>query len=87
MTNIRKSSFKSKIGALFMKKSLKKFKKVFDTSEAGGAMLCGLTSLVVKAHGNSDEKTICSTIRQARALVTADIVKRISQELGDKGEE
>ena len=82
-----KSSFKSKIGALLMKKSLKRFKKVFDTSEAGGAMLCGLTSLVIKAHGNSDEKTICSSIRQARGLVEANLVERISQELGDKGEE
>ena len=82
-----KSSFKSKIGALFMKKSLKRFKKVFDASEAGGAMLCGLTSLVIKAHGNSDEKAISNAIRQAKTLVDANIVSRISQELGDKGEE
>ena len=82
-----KSSFKAKIGALFMKKSLKNFKKVFDTSEAGGAMLCGLTSLVVKAHGNSDEKTICSSIRQARGLVESNLVAKMSKELGDKSEE
>ena len=82
-----KSSFKSKIGALFMKKSLKRFKKVFDASEAGGAMLCGLTSLVIKAHGNSDEVAICNAVRQARTLVTSEIVKRISQELGDNSEE
>ncbi|MBP5445840.1 MAG: phosphate acyltransferase PlsX [Acholeplasmatales bacterium] len=82
-----KSSFKSKIGALFMKKSLKRFKKVFDASEAGGAMLCGLTSLVIKAHGNSDEVAICNAIRQARTLVNSKLVERISQELGDNSEE
>ena len=82
-----KSSFKSKIGALFMKKSFKRFKKVFDASEAGGAMLCGLTSLVIKAHGNSDEVAICNAVRQARTLVTSEIVKRISQELGYNSEE
>lgn len=82
-----KSSFKSKIGALFMKKSLKRFKKVFDASEAGGAMLCGLTSLVIKAHGNSDETAICNAVRQAKTLVEAKLVERISQELGDSSEE
>jgi glycerol-3-phosphate acyltransferase PlsX len=81
-----KSSFKSKIGALFMKKSLKRFKKVFDASEAGGAMVCGLTSLVFKAHGNSDEIAIYNAVRQARNLVKSDIVSRISQELGDISE-
>lgn len=82
-----KSSFKSKIGALFMKKSLKRFKNIFDASEAGGAMLCGLTSLVIKAHGNSDEKAICNAVRQARTLVEANIVEKISQELGEGNEE
>ena len=82
-----KSSFKSKIGALFMKKSLKRFKKVFDASEAGGAMLCGLTSLVIKAHGNSDEKAIFNSIRQARTLVSGNIIEKISKDLGDSSEE
>lgn len=50
-------------------------------------MLCGLTSLVVKAHGNSDEKTICSSIRQARGLVESNLVAKMSKELGDKSEE
>ena len=82
-----KSSFKSKIGAIFMKKSLKRFKNIFDASEAGGAMLCGLTSLVIKAHGNSDEKAICNAVRQAKTLVEANIVEKISQELGEGNEE
>ena len=82
-----KSSFKSKIGALFMKKSLKRFKKVFDASEAGGAMICGLTSPAIKAHGNSDEKAIFNAIRQAKTLVGGNVVEKISKDLGDSSEE
>ena len=70
-----------------MKKSLKRFKKVFDSSEAGGAMLCGLTSLVIKAHGNSDEKAIFNAIRQAKTLVSGNIIEKISEDLGDSSEE
>ena len=50
-------------------------------------MLCGLTSLVIKAHGNSDEKAICNAVRQARSLVNSNLVSKISQELGDSSEE
>ena len=50
-------------------------------------MLCGLTSLVIKAHGNSDETAICNAVRQAKTLVEAKLVERISQELGDSSEE
>ena len=44
----------SKLGALLAKGAFRNIKKRFDYREVGGAPFLGLTSLVVKAHGNSD---------------------------------
>ena len=49
------SSFKTKIGALLIKKSLKEELKTLDATEYGGAPLIGLNGLVVKVHGTSKE--------------------------------
>lgn len=58
------SSFKSKIGALLIKPTLKKTLKKFMDDEQGGAPLLGLNGLVVKAHGSSDAKDIKNAIYQ-----------------------
>jgi phosphate acyltransferase len=48
-----KSSYFSTIGALFMRKALKRFKKSLDASEIGGALLMGFDGVVIKAQGAS----------------------------------
>lgn len=78
-----KSSLGGKIGYLFMRKNLKRFTKMFDTSEVGGAMVCGVTVPIVKAHGSSDGKAICSAIRQVRKMVEGKVIETISKELGE----
>ncbi len=76
-----KSSLGGKIGYLFMRKNLKRFKKRMSTKEVGGAMLFGLSKIVVKAHGNSDPYAFFHAIRLARELVEADIINKVSAEL------
>ena len=65
---------KAKLGALLLKDSLKELKSRLDYSDAGGAVLFGLKAPVVKTHGSSDAKTVCSTIRQIRTMLHTDVV-------------
>lgn len=71
------SSFQSKIGALMIKKSLKKVLAKFDASNKGGAPLLGLKGLVVKIHGNSKEAEVISAIKQCRTFVMNDVSGKI----------
>jgi phosphate acyltransferase len=79
-----KSSFISKIGALLMKKSLKNFKRSLDASEIGGALLMGLDGVVIKAHGSSNDFAFFNGIRQAKEMVEADVINKVSIALEKK---
>src|SRR5690554_2401101 len=82
-----KSSLLGKIGALFMKKSLSNFKKSLDASEIGGALLMGLNGVVIKAHGSSNDYAFFNGIRQAKEMVEADVINKVSEALEKKEEE
>ena len=81
-----KSSFGGKIGYLFMRKNLKRFKKRMSTKEVGGAMLFGLSKIVVKAHGNSDPVTYGNAICLAYDLVKANIIQKVVDQLPENKE-
>lgn len=76
-----KSSFGGKLGAIFMRKNLKKFKNRFSTKQVGGALLFGLSKVVVKAHGNSDAETFSNAIGLAYNMVQADIIHKVVEKL------
>ena len=71
------SSVSSKIGAVLVKKSMKKTLKKFDASDKGGAPLLGLKGLVVKIHGNSKEGEVISAIAQCVSFVENDVNGKI----------
>ena len=71
----------TKLSYLLMKKELKKFKKDFDSSEYGGAVLLGLTKPVIKSHGNSKSKEIRIAVNQAKEYAEANIIEEVSKEL------
>lgn len=75
------SSFKSKIGALLIKKSLKQSLKPFDASEYGGAPFLGLNGLVVKMHGSSKHKEVCAAIGQCVAFHKSNIAALIDENI------
>ncbi|MDE7263109.1 MAG: phosphate acyltransferase PlsX [Anaeroplasmataceae bacterium] len=81
LTQEIKSSLGGKLGYLFMRKNLKRFKKRMSTKEVGGAMLFGLSKIVVKAHGNSDPLAFFHAIRLTRELVEADIIQKVVAKL------
>ena len=76
-----KASLGGKIGYLFMKKNLERFKKRMDSSEVGGAMIFGVGAPVVKAHGNADSYTFYCAIRQVRQMVESKIIETVTEAL------
>jgi phosphate acyltransferase len=79
-----KSSIFTMIGALFMRKGLKRFKKSFDASEIGGALLMGFNSVVIKAQGASKENGFFNGIRQAKEMVEANVIGLVTETLSKK---
>ena len=79
-------SAKSKFGGLFIKDSLRAFKKKFDYTEYGGALLLGLKKGVIKAHGSSDAKAISSAVLVARKFVFSQVVEEIQTEIAKLGD-
>ncbi|MBQ6074534.1 MAG: phosphate acyltransferase PlsX [Lachnospiraceae bacterium] len=83
------SNFKSKMGALLVKDSLKKTLKTLDATEYGGAPMLGLNGLVVKAHGNATHKELCNAVLQCVSFTDARLTEKIknSISLKENGEE
>lgn len=84
------TSLRSKIGALLVKPALKATLKDFDASEYGGAPLLGLKGLVVKTHGSSTAKEVCTSIIQCVTFKEQKISEKIQeavQKAEDDGQE
>lgn len=73
------SSMRTKMGALLVKPALKSVLKDFDASEYGGAPLLGLKGLVVKTHGSSTAKEVCTSIIQCVAFKEQKISEKIQE--------
>ena len=69
----------SKIGSLPSLPAIKRFSKVMDYKEYGGALFLGVQKPVVKAHGSSDEKLFKYTIKQAEQFVNNKAVDQLSE--------
>lgn len=76
-----KSSFMSKIGALFMKGAFTKIKKKLDISNAGGALLLGARKIVVKAHGAGDEVAVRNAVMQIIKMDETGVCKKIEERM------
>jgi glycerol-3-phosphate acyltransferase PlsX len=76
-----KSSFFSKIGYLFMKKTFKNLKTTLDYSDKGGAVFLGCKNIVVKSHGSSKADSIKASIMQVVEMKKAQVVETIESSL------
>ena len=74
------SSFWSKIGGLFIKKSMKELKKKFDYEGFGGSVLLGTKGVVIKAHGSTKTKGFLAAIEQAMVVGQSNILNVIETE-------
>ncbi|MDE6029668.1 MAG: phosphate acyltransferase PlsX [Clostridiales bacterium] len=73
------SSFKSKIGALLLKKSVYKLKDRMDYHAYGGAAFLGVKKIVVKTHGSSNEVSTKASIRNIIRVYQNNIIDKIKQ--------
>lgn len=80
-------SFKTKLGAILLKDSLKGFKKRFDYTEVGGAPFLGINGIMIKAHGSSDATAIKNAVRQAKLLYDNKCLDTIMDEISKIGVE
>lgn len=75
LDTLKNSGLKTKIGAGLIKDSLKETFNNLDDTKQGGAVLLGVKSPVIKAHGSSNDEAIFNAIRQARTVVCAGVVQ------------
>ena len=78
-----KTSFFSKIGYLFMRKTFKTLKNRIDIqARHGGSPFLGCKKLVVKNHGSCARKNIESSIDQTIVLYKNKLNEKIEEALG-----
>lgn len=71
----------TKISTLFVMKDMLAFRKMMDPSEDGGAPILGVNGIVLKSHGNSNDKTIKNVILKAFNLAKSSVFDQISENL------
>jgi len=67
----------SSLGGLLAKSALRRLGQRIDDSEYGGAVLLGLSNLLVVAHGRSNANAIRHAIRVAKQAIDFEIVNEI----------
>jgi glycerol-3-phosphate acyltransferase PlsX len=67
------------LGAFMAKSSLQRVRERMDDSHYGGAVLLGLSGLVIVAHGRSNPTAIRHAIRVAKQAIEQDIIGNIQR--------
>ena len=73
------SGFLPKLGSLLAKSAFRRFAKVVDYAEYGGAPLLGLQNISIVCHGRSNAKGICNATRMATLFVEKETNKRLME--------
>ena len=72
-------AFLPKLGSLLAKSAFRRFAKVVDYAEYGGAPLLGLQNISIVCHGRSNAKAICNATRMATLFVEKETNKRLME--------
>ena len=80
LTESLKRNLLSMLGAIPCMPAIKRFSKMMDYKEYGGALFLGVKKPVVKAHGSSDEKLFEFTIKQAGQFAENKAVDKMIEE-------
>jgi len=70
-----------KLGYLFLRPGLEKFKKSVDHSETGGAPLLGVKGVCIIGHGSSSPKAIKNAIHRAKEFMDKNINAHIRDDI------
>ena len=69
--------FFAKIGSALALSSLKRFSRLMDYTEYGGAPLLGLSGTVIVSHGASNQKAIANAVDMAGTLVAMGALEQL----------
>ncbi len=75
------SSIRSKFGFLISRPATELLRHHLDPNNHNGAVFLGLNGLVVKSHGNANEKGVANAIGVAARLVREDLTRKITEDL------
>jgi len=78
-----RSSIRSKLGFLISRPATQLLRDHLDPNNHNGAVFLGLNGIVVKSHGNANELGVAHAIALAAKLVREDLIRRISDDLGN----
>jgi glycerol-3-phosphate acyltransferase PlsX len=71
----------TKLSALLLKSGIRSLRERMDPDKVGGTVMVGISKPVVKAHGSSGARAICSAIRQAQIAVKAGIAEKLQENI------
>lgn len=71
----------SKLGAMLAMKAFKRFSRLLDKSEYGGAPVLGLNGIVLVCHGKADSRAVEKAIEMAATFVKNDAVAHLKEGL------
>jgi phosphate acyltransferase len=75
------SSVRSKIGFLISRPATELLRHHLDPNNHNGAVFLGLNGIVVKSHGNANERGVANAIRVAARMVREDLTRKITDDL------
>lgn len=87
MKGIFRKTIFSKLSFLLVMKDMKEFKRTMDAEESGGAPVLGVNGLVIKSHGNSNDKAIKNVVLKSYMLVKNSLFEKIKERLSSMGGE
>ncbi len=70
-----------KIGYLFARRNLKKFKNFTDPRKYNGAVFLGLNGIAIKSHGGTDELGYATAVELAFNLVSQKFIQKITENI------
>ena len=78
-----KKNIFTKIGYLFSKSAVNVVRNQFDYKKYGGAILLGVNGIVIKAHGNSDEKSFYSALKVTKDMIESKLLDKVKEEISN----
>ena len=76
-------SLSAKIGAFFIKKSLRAVKNTLDYNKKGGAVFLGANKVIVKSHGSSKDSAIKAAVLQAASACESNLTEAIEKAIAE----
>lgn len=74
LNGIFRRNLLTKIAYLPCRKNINSIRAKLDSRATGGAPILGVAKPVIKAHGNSEQKSIYNAVRQAKAYTESGII-------------